>query len=207
MQSNGSLLTKEKIKELEKAGLDQLNLSINTLNPDLAKKLSGISHYDLSKILEVAKAVSKSKIQLLLAPVWMPKVNEMEELIELAKSLDAKIGIQKYEVYKYSRKVKSKQITYWKFYQQLKKWEKKFKVKLVLTKEDMKIKKAKRLPNKFEKDEKVQLEVKCDGWWNNQMLAVGKNRVVSVNNCKAKPGDLINVKILENKNNIYVAEV
>ncbi len=40
-----------------------------------------------------------------------------------------------------------------------------------------------------------------------QMLGVGKNRVVTINNCRAKPDDRVNVKILENKNNIYLAEM
>ncbi|RME54211.1 radical SAM protein [Candidatus Woesearchaeota archaeon] len=207
MQSNGSLLTPNMIKKLEKAGLNQINLSINTLDEELAKKLSGIEHYNLKKILNIAEKISKSNIELLLAPVWIPKVNEMEELITLAKELNAKIGIQKYEVYKYSRKIKTKPLTYWKFYDQLKKWEKEFNYKLILTRQDMGIKKCKSLPLKFKKNEVVKLEVKAPGWWRNQMHAVGRNRVVSVNGCKASPGDLVNVKIVETKNNIYVGNL
>ena len=207
MQTNGSLMTPATVKELEKAGVGQINLSINTLDVNLAKKLAGVEHYDVKKVVEVAKTIAASKIELLLAPVWMPKLNEMGEIIELAKELDAKIGIQKYEVYKYSRKAKSKPVTYWKFYDELRKLEKEHGAKLILTKEDMNIKKAKRLPTKFGEGERVQLELKCEGWWSGQMLGVGKNRVVTINNCKAKPNDLVNVKILENKNNIYLAEI
>jgi uncharacterized Fe-S cluster-containing radical SAM superfamily enzyme len=210
MQTNGTLLTKEKIKQLEKAGLTQINLSIQSLDEKKAKLFSGLHSYNLKKVLEAAKIISKSKIQLLFAPVWIPKTNDEDiiEIIKLAKELNAKIGIQKYETYKYSRKVKKvKPITYWKFFKQLEEWEKEFKVKLKLTAKDFNIKKAKRLPNKFDIGEKVQLEVKCKGWLSGQMLGVGKNRTVSINNCKASPGDLVNVKIIENKNNLYLAQL
>lgn len=206
MQTNGSFFNKEKIQQLEKAGLNQINLSINTLDKKLAKKLSGTTTYDLDKVLETAKLISNSKIELLIAPVWIPKLNEMEGLIKLSKKLNAKIGIQKYETYKHSRKISTKVMNYWKFYDQLRKWEKEYDKKLILTKQDMDIKKAPRLPIKFKKGEKARVKVKCKGWWKNQMLAIGRNRVISINNCKASPEDLINVKILENKNNIYLAE-
>lgn len=207
MQSNGSFLTSKKIKSLENAGMDQINLSINTLDEKLASRLAGNPSYDLKKILQSAKCIAASKIDLLLAPVWLPKTNEMDGLIRLAKDLNARIGIQKYETYRFSRKIKAKPITYWKFYDQLRKWEKEFGQKLILKKSDMGIKKAKRLPTKFNKGEKVRLKAKCLGWWKGQMLAVGRNRVVSIDGCKANPEDLVNAKIVENKNNIYLAKV
>jgi len=210
MQTNGMLFTKDKVKKLEKAGLDQINLSIESLDEKKAKELSGTSSYSLKKVLDIAELISLSRIQLLLAPVWIPKVNDEDivGIINLAKGLGAKLGIQKYETYKYSRKIKKvKPLTYWKFYDQLKKWEKEFDVKLKCTAKDFNIGRAKRLPTKFKVGEKVQLEVKCQGWLKNQMVGIGRGRAVSINNCKAPPGNLVNVKILENKNNLYVAEV
>lgn len=209
MQTNGVLLTKEMINGLEKTGVNRINLSINSLDPEKAKLFSGTKNYDIKHILEMAEHISKSKIELLLAPVYLPSVNDedIEKIIELAKKLNAKIGIQKYEVYKYGRQYKpAKKINWWKFYKKLEEWEKKYSTKLKLTAEDLKIEKRKRLPRIFEKGEKTIAEIKAPGWVKGQMIGAAKNRAVSINNCNAKIGDKINIKILENKNELYVAE-
>ncbi|MFH1065603.1 MAG: radical SAM protein [Nanoarchaeota archaeon] len=210
MQTNGTLLTGDKIYALEKAGISRINLSINSLNPIQAQDLSGCNTYSLDNILQSAKIISDSSIQLLIAPIWIPKVNdaEMPKLIELAKKLNAKIGIQKYETYRYSRKIKgTKPITFWKFYRQLKEMEKNTGMKLVLTKDDFNIHKANRLPTVFEERDKVQAVVKCPGWNKGQMIAVAKGVCISVNDCRTEIGKKARIKILENKNNIYVAEM
>ncbi|MFA5887469.1 MAG: radical SAM protein [Candidatus Nanoarchaeia archaeon] len=210
MQTNGTLLNGEMVFALEKAGISQINLSINSLNAIQAQDLSGCNTYSLDHILQMAKMISDSSIQLLIAPVWIPKINdaEMPKLIELAKKLNAKIGIQKYETYRYSRKVKgTKPITFWKFYHQLKEMEKQTGMKLVLTKDDFNIHKANRLPTMFEERDKIQAVVKCPGWQKDQMIAVAKDRCISVNGCRADVGKRVRIKILENKNNIYVAEM
>lgn len=209
MQTNGTLLTESLLKKLKAAGLHQINLSINTLDPEQARYLSGTSTYDVNRIVSTAKKISETGITLLLAPVWMPKLNDegIEDLIKLSKELNCKIGIQKYEVYKYSRKIpKVKPINYWKFYKKLEEWEKKYSAKLKLTAKDMDIKRTKRIPEKFKPGEKEYIEIKALGWMHGQMLGVARNRAITVQNCKAKEGDRIRVKILETKNNIYLAE-
>ncbi|MBW3014836.1 radical SAM protein [Candidatus Woesearchaeota archaeon] len=209
MQTNASFLTKEMIDKLIKAGLGRINLSIHTLDKELGKKLAGVPSYDVSKIIELCKYISKQKIELFLTPVWMPKINDKDiiDIIKLAKELNVRLGIQKYETYKYSRKIKgAKELTYWKFYDQLKKWEKEFKVDLILTRQNMNIKKCQRLPSQFKKGDKVNALVKCPGWINGQMIGVAGNRCISINNCTKKPGQMQKVKILEDKNNIFLAE-
>jgi len=108
MQSNGTYFTKDRIDRLEKAGLNRIHLSIHTTDPVQAKILMGIDTYDLKKVLEVAEHISKSKIELLLAPVYLPNINDkdLENIIILSKKLNCKLGIQKYETYKHSRKPK-----------------------------------------------------------------------------------------------------
>lgn len=207
MQSNGTLI--KDVALLEAAGLDQLNLSINALDAELAKKLSGTANYNLDKVLALAKMVADSSINLLIAPVWLPGVNdkEMLKLIEFAKKLNARIGIQKYEVYKHSRKFKgAKKMSYYDFYKQLQKWEKEFDTELICSRKNFNINKAVRLPTKFKKGEKVVLEIKAPGWFSDQVLAVGRNRCVTVNNCKASMGKKVRTRITDNKNNIYVAQ-
>jgi len=209
MQTNGTLLTKNMTNKLEQLGMNRINLSINSLDEEKAKLFSGTKNYDVKHILEMAEQISKSRIELLLAPVYLPGVNDkdIEEIIQLSKKLNARIGIQKYEIYKYGRQYKpAKHINWWKFYRKLEEWEKKYNLKLKLSAKDLEIEKRKRLPQIFNKGEKLTVEIKASGWMNGQMVGVAKNRSISINNCKHNLGDKVKIKILENKNEIYVAE-
>jgi uncharacterized Fe-S cluster-containing radical SAM superfamily enzyme len=210
MQTNGVLLTKEKINGLEKAGLDSINLSINSLDSELAKELSGCSWYDINKILEIAKEINNSKIELLLAPVYIKGINDNEiiKLIKLAKELGCKIGIQKYEVYKFGRKIENvKEMSWYKFYDQLKKWENEYKIKLRLGPLDFGIKRCKKIPKVFNKNDKIRVKIMLQGWMKNQMIGVANNRCITINNCNSKIGDIVNIKIIEDKNELYIGEV
>ncbi|MBU4501300.1 MAG: radical SAM protein, partial [Nanoarchaeota archaeon] len=196
-QTNGVLLTKEMVDRLEKLGINQINLSINSLDEKKAKTYSGTPNYNLKHILELAEYVSKSKIQLLLAPVYMPGINDedIENIIQLAKKLDVRLGIQKYDIYKYGRKYKPVNKTnWWKFYNQLEKWEKEYGVTLKLTAEGMKIEKRERLPKIFEKGEKIVAEIKSPGWMPSQRIGVAKNRSISINDCDNQIGDKVKIK-------------
>lgn len=209
MQTNGTLLTEKIIDKLEKLGMNRINLSINSLDEEKAKIFSGTKNYDIKHILEMAEQISKSKIELLLAPVYMPGVNDkdIEDIILLSKKLNARLGIQKYEIYKYGRQYKpAKHINWWKFYRKLEEWEKKYNLKLKLSAKDLEIEKRKRLPQIFEKGERIAVEIKAPGWMAGQMVGVAKNRSISINNCKHVIGDKVKIKILENKNEIYLAE-
>ena len=209
MQTNGSLLIKQKVKQLEPY-LTRINLSINAFTEKKAKYLSGKKTYSLKHTLEIAKTIANSKIELLLAPVWIPNVNDEDllEIIKLAKELNAKLGIQKYETYQYSRKLKeAKQINFFKFFRQLEKWEKEYDIKLKLRKEDFSIHLAKRYPITMKKGEKLQAIIKAPGWQKDQMIAVARNRAITINNCNKKINDSVNVQILQEKNNIYIAKL
>jgi len=208
MQTNGTLLTKEKIKELEKAGLNRVNLSIHTLDKEQGKLLSCTQTYNVENIIEVAKEIVKSKIELTLTPVWVPKVNDkaIEDIIKFSKELKCKIGIQKYEEYKHSRKMKTKEVNWYKFYKQLEIWEKQFDIKLKLGPLDYNIKRSKRIPLVFEQGDKVRVKVLCQGWMKNEVIASVNNRALTVVECNAKPGETINVKVLDTKNSLYIAK-
>ncbi|MFH1210954.1 MAG: radical SAM protein [archaeon] len=210
MQTNGVLLTEKVVDDLEKAGIKRINLSMNTLNPDKARMLCGANAYDIKKVMKVAEHISKSKIELLIAPVWLPKVNDddIEDIVKFAKSLDVKLGIQKYEIYKYGRKLKqAKHVNWWRFYKQLDALEKKYGTKLKLTRHNFKITKMPRLPSVFKKGDKISVVIKAPGWIKNQVIGVADNRCISINDCLAKVGDKVRVRIVEDKNELYVAEV
>ncbi len=213
MQSNGTLLDEESITALEKAGLDRINLSIHALSRELAVRLAGVPWFDIDKVLQAARIIAGSKIDLLIAPVYIPGVNddEMPKLIEFTLQTGAgkrwpPLGIQKFEHYRLGRspgKVKAQ--NWWQFYNRsIGKWEKQFAIPLRLRPQDFGIEKRCMIPTVFEKKEKTWVEIRLPGWVRGEQLGVARNRVVSVMDCPVEQGR-IRVQIVSNKHNIYVA--
>src|SRR3989338_9083019 len=201
IQTNGTLW-----KDID---VDVVNLSFHALDPVLARKLANSACMKIEKVMEFAAKYTAKGVPVRLCPVWIPGVNdvEMPKIIAFAKEHGYLLGIQKYEVYAHSRKhERVKAQSWYQFYSQIKKWEKEFGLSLQVTAKELGIRKAVRVPEVFRKGERVQLEVKAHGWFSGQMIAVGSGRCVSVQNCEKNGGDLINVKILEAKNNIYLAQ-
>jgi|APSaa5957512622_1039677.scaffolds.fasta_scaffold10404_3 uncharacterized protein len=210
MQSNGTLVKKEQIDELDSIGIPiRINLSIHSTDKEEAKELAGNENYEITQIVELAKYInSKKNIELLLAPVWLPGLNDkgIGNIVELAKELKCLIGIQKYEIYKYSRKMKkAKNITFWKFYKKLEEWEKEHNTQLKLDPKIFKFEKMTRFPKTMDVNQKVYAEIKAPGWIKGQMIGVANQRCVTINKCNKPIGSTAKVKIVQNKNNIYLA--
>ncbi len=209
MQSNGTYFTNELIDALEIAGLNRIHLSVHTTNAEQAKALMGDSSYDHNKTMKAAERINNSSIELLFAPVVLPGVNEgeVEKLIQVAKQWKCKIGIQKYEGYKYSRKMKGvKRESYYQFYKRLKQWEEKYDIQLVYHAKDLEIQQSPALEKTGDIGERINTPILSEGWFAGQKIAAHKQRAITVNNCDAQPGDRINLRVIENKNNIYLAE-
>ena len=207
--TNGTFLTKKKIDELIEAGLDKINLSLHAFDSSLAKELFGMQSYDVNKILFAIDYI-KNKIDLMLTPVYLPGVNDDEivKIIKFAKEKNIKIGLQKYETYKYSRKMKkAKKQTYWKFYDKILKWEKEFDIKLRVNDKDFGVEKRERIPEIFRIGDKINVEIVCPGWLPEQMIGQAEGRCISVNKCYREIGEQARIKIIENKNSIYLAEL
>lgn len=217
MQTNGTLLDEKKVERLEKAGLDRMNLTINSLESDQAERLAGTEDYDLEEVLRNAERVAESDIDLLIAPVWIKGVNDgqMEDIIEYAVEIGAgekwpAVGIQKYREHKNGRKVKgSEEISWQKFSGKLQEWEEKYNMKLDLGAEDFGIRKTDyALPVLFEKGEKVNAEVLATGWNPGQKLAVTDHRTITiVKGDSVSLGQKAKVEILRNKHNLYLGRI
>lgn len=214
IETSGVSLTEDKIDELCEAGLTKINISLHALDSELAKKLAGTENYDVFHVKKIIEHIAESPIELMITPVWIPTLNdgEIPKIIEFAKKMNKNekypcLGIQKYEAHKYGRKPKSvKEVTWWKFYEQLEGLEKRFNLKLKIGPRDLGIHKRKMLPYAFEKGEKVNVEVKVSGWMKNEMICAARNRCVTVFSCCASIGDIIKVKIIKNKHNLYIAK-
>ena len=213
LQTNGTLLTTAKIAALEQAGLDRINLSLHALDPTIAHLLAGVDWYDVEKIKDAAKAVVRSRIDLLIAPVFIPGINDEEipKLIRFAQETGAgkrfpPLGIQKFEHYRYGRSPKGvKAQSWWQFYNRsIRPWEKEFGIKLQLDSvRDFGMVRRPFIPLVFSKGEKVTVEIRAPGWIHGERLGVARDRVVSVYNCPKESGQ-VRVKIVANKHNIYV---
>ncbi|MEM0351223.1 MAG: radical SAM protein, partial [Archaeoglobaceae archaeon] len=183
MQTNGIPLNEERISALE-GKMSRINLSISAISKEKAKMLYGA--YPLKKVLEIAEMIANSKIDLLIAPVWVPGYNDEEipKIIEFALEIGAgkkypPLGIQKYIPYRFGRKV-GKSISFKEFYQRLRTLEKEYGIKLVLKPEDFGIEKRPSIENPFRKGEICHGRIVAEGRMFGEMLCVAKNRSVAV---------------------------
>ncbi|MHA1269675.1 MAG: radical SAM protein [Candidatus Helarchaeota archaeon] len=214
MQTNGILLNKNLIYKLKKAGLNRINLSINTLNERQAIYLSGTKNYSLKRILKIIDIIKKSKIDLLIAPVIIPSINDTQIRPIIEFILNKKIkshwpifGFQNYIQYQYGRKMNVPIKPFRQFNKELLELEKDYGVKLLLTPKDFNIYKIKMIENPIKKESIVNIKVVLPGRMfknenEKEMIGVAYNRLVHIVNCNFKIGDLKKVYIFRNKHNI-----
>lgn len=183
MQTNGLLLTEEIINKLEKSGLNQINISLNTLNRKNAEYLSNNADYNLEHLIDMIEKLLRSKIDVVLAPVWIPGINDkdIEEIIEFVQHLlneiknpnKLRLGIQKYLIYKKTgrkiRKIRPKSWGY--FYNQLKSLEKKHNIKLKLGPKDFGIHKREGITPPYISGTLVQGLIVSKGRWEKEFIA------------------------------------
>ncbi|MEM4157568.1 MAG: radical SAM protein [Candidatus Methanomethylicaceae archaeon] len=218
MQTHGHLLNEKVIDDLEQAGLSRINLSIDALDPQLAKRLAGTENYNVNRVIEMAKYITENtSIDLLIAPVWVHPLNdlEMEKIIGLAKELGAgrncpPLGIQKCERHKFGRRVKEiKFMTWYEFYRRLKELELRTSTKLILKASDFGIRPATSLKAPYRKWEKISVNVVGPGWFKGESLAVTRDKrwVVTIVGAELPEGAEVNVRLLRVKDNILVATI
>jgi hypothetical protein len=214
IQTNGVLLTEKRIKELKHAGLTRINLSINSLDIKQAKYLAGTKDYDVNKIINKIDMIKDNELDLLIAPVIIPGINEdqVEPLINLILDKDLRstwpiIGFQKYIPYQFGRKMNVESIKFNQFNRELKNLEKKYDTRLLLAPKDFNIHKTKSLVNPIRKKSVIEVEIVLPGRIyvdknRREMIGKAKNRIVHIINCNFKVGDTEKVNIFRTKHNI-----
>jgi hypothetical protein len=204
MNTNGRLLNKKLLEKLIAAGLDRINLSVHNMNEEKQKQLSGAAMS--IKLLKQLIDCYGDKIEIFLAPVYIPKLNEdIEPLIEFAKNYKKGpriIGIQNFLNYKGGRNP-VKQISFDDFYDMLAFWEQKHKVKLKLNPEDYNIVKDKVLKKPFKKGQIINAIIKLPGRRKNEVIAEASNRAITVYDCKFEFEKSVRIKIIRDKHNIF----
>ncbi|MBK5113185.1 MAG: radical SAM protein [Candidatus Heimdallarchaeota archaeon] len=217
IQTNGWYLTEKLIDELVEVNLSRINLSINALSSSLSKKLSGKGDYKIDKMLELAEYIANSKISLLLAPVWIPGVNDqdIEELVQFSLKVNPNetkyptLGIQNYLTHDVGRNLKGiQQKKFADFNQQLREIEKKFGAKnLVLKPYMFNTYKTEMIQNPMRINEVVNAEVVLLGRQLGEVIVKAKNRLIHVSNANhLSLGKNAKVRITRNRHNIFFAE-
>ena len=208
-QTNGTLLTNKDIGELEKY-LDRINLSINSLDERKASLLAGNPSYNLNHVVNLAKEIANSEIDLLIAPVWLPGYNDedIREIVKFGKEIGAgkkwkALGIQKYIRYRFGRNPKGvKPMSFKRFYQELERMGK----GLRLYPQDFGIVRCREIPRKFRVGERLRVKIEMHGRIRGEMLAFARDRVIQVTDTNKGIGDFVDVEMVRNRHNIYVAK-
>ena len=150
IDTNGTLLTKQLVDELAEAGLTRINLSLNALNQEKAQKIAG-GAYNLKKVVEIAKYIPK-KMDLIIAPVWMPGFNddELPKLAKFAQEIGAGkscpgIGIQNMLNYRFGRNP-AESVPMEEFYKKMEGIGQKHGVKLIFDKSAFEVEELPELP-------------------------------------------------------------
>lgn len=209
---------KETIEALWNAGVDRLNVSIDTLNEEKGRALANNLAYSVKRVVDlILYAYKELGIEVHLAPVWLPGVNDsdIEEIIKFVidSGLGKKIpplGIQKYVPHKYGRKPVAVRNASWReFSEFLKKLEEKYRLKLLLGPEDYGLKEAPRLPVPYKKGETLRLIVVEKGLLKNEYLALSKrkDRVLTLISKKhnLELGEVVVSRVIRNKDGILIA--
>jgi len=209
VDTNGTLLTKEKIDVIAKNTKVQLNFSLDAVDEDLARKISGVKNYNVTHVKDMI-AYASEKTNVIVAPVFVQGLNdmEMEKIITWIKTLpkQPRVGIQNFLRYKTGRNP-AQSLQWSTFYQMLQEWEKKFNIKLQLKKEDFHVRKVKELPKPFQKDDVVPAVIKCLDRFPDTVIAVSGERTISVTGCPFVKDKRITVKIVRDKHNVFTGKV
>ncbi len=211
IDTNGTLLHRERIDRLSQYTKLQLNLSLDAMDEDLAKKIAGTKTYNLGHIKDVIDYASEKMARTpIVAPVLTSGFNEqeMEKIIIWVKTLKRQpiLGLQNFLRYKTGRNPAA-EIRWNTFYSLLDQLEKKHGLKLRLQKEDFKIRKTKELPQPFHEGDVVTAMIKCPDRFTGSVIAVAQNRNISVPQCKLVKDKMIKIKILRDKHNIFVGKL
>ena len=210
--TNGTKLNERFIDDVAAAGLTMINISLNAIEPKVAKIMEGHGQYDVEKVKKMAAYAANTTIKVCLAPVIVGGYNdaEMEKIVMFAKEIGSSVGMQNYLFYKRGRNPKNaEQIPWPKFYESLEQLQKKHGVKLVLSEMDYEIIKTKPLPKPFSKGQVVKAVVIGDGRYPKEYIAAAGERIITLPDCEHSlaAAEKVKIKILSDKHNIFYGKV
>lgn len=211
IDTNVTLLNEAKVDELISAGLTQFNSSLNATQKERANHIAN-AKYNLDHVLKIIRYIGTKDVKQVIAPVWVQGLNDedIEPIIKLCKETGSIPGIQNYLSYSFGKKV-GKTITMEDFYNKLHELEAKHDIKLHISlRDDFGIVQDNELAKPFKKNDVIDADLICIGRFNNEFIAVAKDRSMSVyDNTRTldrKIGQRIKVRIIRSKHNIFAGE-
>ncbi|OYT38838.1 MAG: radical SAM protein [Desulfurococcales archaeon ex4484_58] len=217
LETHGMLLNKKIIRELEEAGLDRINLSIETLDPEKAKFLQGVRWYNVDKVVENAEyIVRETSIDLHVTPVWIPGINDKDvvEVVEWAYRIGAgkkwpPATIQKYVVHKYGRKIENVKPLSWKgFWKWIKYFESKYGLRVHWSMSEWGMIKKKKYPCPYRRGDKVFVEIVSPGVFCGEYigLSLKDKTLITIIGKKMSIGEKYYVEIIHDKDCLLIAK-
>ncbi len=208
--TNGTLLTKEFIDEVVDAGLTRFNFSLNAISDKMAKILEGHGKYSVEHVKEMARYAA-SKCEVFLSPVYVAGYNdeEISLIIEFAKEIGAKVGIQNFLNYPKGRQARNSRETPWPvFFEMLKKLEEKHNFKLILDASDFDVSPTQPLPKPFRKGQVVAATIRAPSRYPGEYIAATDTRSITVvSKIPLKMQQQVKLKITSDKHNIFFGQV
>jgi len=219
LETHGALLTESMALKLEKAGLDRINLSIDTLDPKKAKYLQGVQWFDVSRVKRVVEFIVKeTRIDVHITPLWIPGVNDNDviEVVKWAIKIGAgkrwpPVSIQKYNVHKYGRKVPGvKPLSWRKFWDKISELEKQLGIRLRWSMEEWGMRYTKRIPIPYNRGDRIAVKVIGRGWLKGEYIGVPiekEKRIIALSRFKGRIGDTVLAEIIDNKDGLFIGRV
>ncbi len=225
MQTRLVTFNERKILDLVDAGLDRFNVSVDALDMDLARVLSGTSWYNVERVLELVKfIIDNTRADAVLTPVWVPTLNDDEIPKIISWAVRNRLGkrfppvlVQKYVPHKHGRRPRVPIMSWGEFFAKLRELERRLNVRLVPSSSELGIERTRPVPTTYRRGEVIRVEILDRGIFLNEYVAVPvkrsgspiTDRVITVIADSSLEnillGQRIRVEIIENKNNIYIA--
>ena len=218
LETHGMLLSKRLVDRLNEAGLDRVNLSIETLNPEKARFLYGTGAYNLVNVLRVAEyLVRETSIDLHVTPLWLPGVNDedVERVLEWALKIGAgkkwpPVTVQKFIKHKYGRGRDLRGVSWPEFWRFIERLEKKIGVRLKWDMRDWGMFYTSSLKSVLRSGDVVRVTILSRGWLKGEYLGVYRDlRLVAVrtSGVRIRIGEEYLVRVISARNNLYITSV
>lgn len=183
LETHGMLLSERLVNRLHEAGLDRVNLSLETLNPEKARFLYGTRAYSVERVVSVSEyLVRETSIDLHVTPLWLPGVNDedIERVIEWAVKIGAgkkwpPVTVQKFIKHKYGRGRELREVSWSEFWGFVDRLEKKLGVRLRWSMEEWGMYYTCRVRTLISKGDLVEVDVVSRGWLRGEYLGVYNN--------------------------------
>ncbi|MCY0868178.1 MAG: radical SAM protein [Desulfurococcus sp.] len=217
LETHGLLLSKTLIDRLNNAGLDRINLSIDTVSDEKAYYLYGTRYYSVSRIMKLAEYIAReTSIDLHVTPLWLPGVNDddVTELVKWAVQIGAgkkwpPVTIQKYVRHKRGRKLEGvREVSWREFWAWISRVEEETGLKLHWTMEEWGMRYTKRLALPARRGDRITVEVAGRGLFKGEYLGVAEKKGTSFlvavfpGRRLLKPGSMVTVEVIEDRDGL-----